>query len=244
MFRYLWRSVATLYLCLFPYFAALAAECARPAYNCAVLCLKQRDFQSAIRILTAELERSPHDLKALNLLGIALTEAGQIDKANSRFTHALALDPHFYPARKNLAVNEFNRKHRTDAEANFDRVLRDKPDDEISHAYLAEIGFENNDCRTALHHYPFAGGVIGQNPPWILHYAECLRREDNLPQAAAVLKTLPQEDAEDRFQGGMMLGRAGAYPQAADLFASARARYSDPYVAGYNQLLMLIKGQN
>jgi tetratricopeptide (TPR) repeat protein len=244
MSRCLWRSVATLYVCLLPCSPALASECAQAAYNCAVLSLKQRDFQSAIRTLTAELERSPRDLKALNLLGIALTEAGQIDKANTRFTHALALDPHFYPARKNLAVNQFNRKHHADAEANFERVLRDKADDEISHAYLAEIGFEKNNCGTALKHYSLAGGLIGQNPPWILHYAECLQKQDNLPQAAAVLNTLPQDDAEDRFQGGMMLGGAGAYPQAAELFASARARYSDPYVAGYNQLLMLTKGQN
>jgi tetratricopeptide (TPR) repeat protein len=39
----------------------------------------------------------------------------------------------------------------------------------------------------------------------------------------------------------LILGRADAYAQAADLFGSARRRYNDPYVAGYNQLLMLIK---
>ena len=177
--RFLWRSVAMLYVCLLPCFPALASECAQTAYDCAVLSLKQRDFRSAIRTLTAELERSPHDLKALNLLGIALTEAGQIDNANTRFTHALTLDPHFYPARKNLAVNQFNLKRRADAEANFERVLRDKPDDQISHAYLAEISFEKNNCGTALKHYSVAGGLIGQNPPWILHYAQCLQRQDD-----------------------------------------------------------------
>ena len=38
-----------------------------------------------------------------------------------------------------------------------------------------------------------------------------------------------------------MLGRADAYAPAAEFFGSARKRYSDPYVAGYNQLLMLVR---
>ena len=42
----------------------------------------------------------------------------------------------------------------------------------------------------------------------------------------------------------MILGRAEAYAPAAEFFASSRKRYSDPYVAGYNQLLMLIKGKS
>ena len=41
-----------------------------------------------------------------------------------------------------------------------------------------------------------------------------------------------------------MLGRAEAYAPAAEFFASSRRHYSDPYVAGYNQLLMLIKGKS
>jgi tetratricopeptide (TPR) repeat protein len=39
-----------------------------------------------------------------------------------------------------------------------------------------------------------------------------------------------------------MLGQARAYADAARFFGSARAGYKDPYVAGYNQVLMLVDG--
>jgi tetratricopeptide (TPR) repeat protein len=42
----------------------------------------------------------------------------------------------------------------------------------------------------------------------------------------------------------LILGRAEAYAPAAGFFASSRKRYSDPYLAGYNQLLMLIRGKS
>ena len=79
----------------------------------------------------------------------------------------------------------------------------------------------------------------------MLHYAAVLCWHRMISsQATAVLKLLPANDGENRFQAGLILGRADAYAPAAEFFASARKRYSDPYVAGYNQLLMLIKGKS
>src|ERR1700693_5251126 len=129
MRRAQWRLVLALSLG-FPLCLSLqAAECARTPYECAISFVEHQNFQDAIRFLNVALQESPHDLKSLNLLGIALTGAGRRDQPNETFKAALDVDPHFYPARKNLAINEFDRKRFAEAAVQFHRVLLDAPED-------------------------------------------------------------------------------------------------------------------
>jgi tetratricopeptide (TPR) repeat protein len=237
----MWRFGVALSFWFLLGLSSQAADCGQTPYDCAVFYIQQGKLEAAIQSLTAALQQSPHDLRAINLLGIALTESGQIKEANRQFQEAIALDPHFYPARKNLAVNQFDEKRFAEAEAQFSRVLRDTPGDPIAHLYLGEISFERKDCGTAVKHYTLGGSRIAQRSQWLMHDAECQLKQNDSAQAAGVLRLLPQDDAADRFQGGFLLGRAGAYLVASELFRSARKGYRDPYIAGYNQLLMLIR---
>jgi Flp pilus assembly protein TadD len=221
-----------------------AADCGSTRYDCALYYIGHHNLPAAIESLNYELQQSPRNLKALNLLGIALTESGSVDQANSKFRDALAVDPNFYPARKNLAVNEFTQHHLTESATDFRRVLQSAPADPIVHVYLAEISFQKKDPTAAIQHYETAGSRIQTNPMWTLHYAQCLAERGNASRATTVLDALPETDADTRFQGGLILGRAAAYSGAAALFASARKSYSDPYLAGYNQLLMLIRAES
>ena len=52
----------------------------------------------AIEILEKILGQSPRDLRALNLLGIALIGSGRRDEASRRFEQAVHVDPRFVPA--------------------------------------------------------------------------------------------------------------------------------------------------
>jgi Flp pilus assembly protein TadD len=214
-------------------------ECAQATDDCAVSYIRHRNFQAAIRSLNEELRQFPKNPTALNLLGIALTESGQTEQANGKFREALTVNPHFYAARKNLAVNEFNSQNFAEAETQFQRVLRDAPGDQVAHIYLAEIRFRKDDFAAAVKYYERGRSRLRQNPTWLLHYAQSLLANNDTDQAKAALQSLPADDAEDRFQAGMILGRAGAYAAAADFFASARAKYSNPDIAAYNHLLML-----
>jgi Flp pilus assembly protein TadD len=69
--------------------------------------------EQAIPVLERLLAQSPSDLNARNLLGIALMNVGRNEEASLaslpslasvQFEKALALDPGFHPALKNLAV--------------------------------------------------------------------------------------------------------------------------------------------
>jgi predicted Zn-dependent protease len=216
-------------------------RCTSSAYECAVSYVERHEFASAIRLLEPTVARSSRDLKAINLLGIALTGAGRIDEANARFREALTIDPAFYPARKNLAINEFNRGRMAEAERHFTEVLARAADDEVAHVHVAEIAFAKKDCAIARAHFEKSGERVRQQAAWSLHYAACLLETGETPNAVAVLDLLPSGDATSLFDAGVLLGQAGARTEAARFFGAARSGYKDPYAAGFNQTLMLVE---
>lgn len=61
-----------------------ASDCGTP-YDCAIAQVQREEFADAIQALERILAKTPGDLKALNLLGIALTGEGKKDAANPRF---------------------------------------------------------------------------------------------------------------------------------------------------------------
>jgi tetratricopeptide (TPR) repeat protein len=236
--------VAVGFLVLLSLSPLLRAEtCGSTRYDCAAFYIENHRLAIAVQVLNDELRVSPGNLKALNLLGIALTESGQVEQANQKFRDALAIDARFYPARKNLAINEFNAHRVKVAAVELQHVLKDSPSDPVAHLYVAEIDYQESNFVVALAHYQKVDARISSNPIWVLHYAHCLVASGKVSQARAVLRSLPVADADDRFQAGLMLARSGAYADAAELFATARNNYADPYVAGYNQLLMLIRAE-
>jgi tetratricopeptide (TPR) repeat protein len=226
--------------------AQTPADCSSSPYDCAVAQVQRREFAPAIRTLERLLGQTPRDLRVLNLLGIALTGAGKPQEANARFQEALAIDPLFAPALRNLAVNEFTLGRPAEARKHFERVLEQAPDDEIAHVHLGEILFDERQYAAALIHYDKGRSRVAQNPRWTLHHATCLLDQKRAPDAIALLDRLPRDDGALWFDAGVVLGRYGAKADAARFFGVARgAGYKDPYVAGYNQTLMLIEaGEN
>lgn len=220
---------------------AAAADCGATAYDCALFHVGRREFAEAVRYLEQRLKAAPRDLKALNLLGIALTGAGRKDAANDRFRAALALDPAFYPALKNLAINEYDSGRTAEARGHFEGVLKLAPADEIANLYLGEIHYAAKRRRAALTHYERSGRRYAQDPQWTLHYGRCLLDARRTKEAVAVLERIPETAGASLFEAGAVLGQAGAPAEAARLFGAARKSYKDPYAAGYNQALMLIE---
>ena len=188
------------------------------------------------------LQQAPTNLKALNLLGIALTGAGKVAEGNAAFEKALAIDARFHPARKNLAINEFNRGRLSVAERQLVRVVAEEDGDEVAHLYLGEIAVQKGACGKAVAHFAKAGRYASSRPDFTLHHGVCLLQTGAITDGVALLETLPPEASAQRFDAAVAIGRAQQYAEAARLFGSVRGSYKDPYAAGYNQLLMLING--
>ncbi|HUG52277.1 MAG TPA: tetratricopeptide repeat protein [Vicinamibacteria bacterium] len=234
-------ALAAAVLAAAPGLAATAADCGPTAYECALFHAGRRDFQAAIPYLEKQLAASPRDLKALNLLGIALTGAGRREAGSDRFREALAVDGGFVPARKNLAVNEYDAGRYAAARQHLEQVLRAAPADEIAHVYLGEIHYRAKRLRAALAHYEKAGERFAQHPLWTLHYGRALIDAGRPRDALAVLDRLPREDGPGLFEAGVALGQVGAHGDAARFFAAARPVHEDPYAAGFNEALMRIE---
>ena len=220
---------------------AQVSNCDLTPYDCALVYIERQDFESTIRYLNQELKQSPQNLKAINLLGIALTGMGKIDQANLQFKKALRINPRFYPALKNLAINEFTLNRRAEAREHFEAVLKYEPENEVTHLYLGDIDFEEKRFTSALEHYEKGRAAAQQNTAFLLRYSECLLREGRGKDALSILYLLPENDAVNGFRAGVILGQAGSYAEAARFFGLARNGYDDPYVAGYNQTLMLVR---
>ena len=220
---------------------AAGAPCSAGPHECAIAHIERQEFTQAIDLLKAVIDRAPRDVRALNLLGIALTSAGQVEDGSAMFLRALALDPAFHAARKNLAINEFTLGRHAVSARHFRRVLAAMPGDETAHLHLAEIEFARNQPARALPHYEQSGERVLSSPDWTVHYAASLLAAGETSRAVQVLDRLPAGAAVHRFEGGVALGRAGAFADAARLFGSARARHPDPIAAGYNEMLMLVE---
>jgi tetratricopeptide (TPR) repeat protein len=227
-------------LAAFPLVTWAADDCNGAApYDCAVALLQKGRFPAAIELLEKLTAESPQNLKALNLLGIALSGAGDLEKANARFRQALEADPAFLPALTNLSVNEFALGHADQAKVGLETVLEHSPNDEVAHVYLGEIAFVVKQFGEAAAHYEKGRTKVY---PVILHYAECLLETGRKDDLSAVLGAIPEEDTKNQFQAGILLGKAGAYLEAAPYFGRARAHANDPHIAAYDQTLMLIRG--
>lgn len=152
---------------------ASAAYCGPTPFDCALYYVGRRGFSSAIRYLEQTLKRSPRDHKALNLMGIAFTASGEIQEANQQFNKALRVNPGFWPALKNLAINELTLKQTAQGKDDFTKYLKYDPQDEVANLSLAEIAFEENQCETALEHYEKSRTRIVNDTVLILHDAQC-----------------------------------------------------------------------
>jgi tetratricopeptide (TPR) repeat protein len=125
-------------------------------YQTAVAQVRQGKYAAAIPLLEQILTRAPADLKARNLLGIALMSSGRKTEASAQFQKALATDPRFHPALKNLAVNELAMGRVKDAKAHFEQAAVLAPVDAVTHFHLGQIYFNEQRYADAESHFALA----------------------------------------------------------------------------------------
>lgn len=126
------------------------------AYSAAVAHVREGRFTTAIPILETLLAGTPGDLKARNLLGIALMSAGRRGDANAQFQKALGIDPRFHPALKNLAVNELAMGRVKDAKEHFAGAAVLVPQDPVVRFHLGQFRLDEGRYKEAAAHFEAA----------------------------------------------------------------------------------------
>ena len=217
----------------------------QPAYTEAAAYVQQARYDLAIPLIEKILASSPRDLKARNLLGIALLSSGRKAEAGVQFQKALEIDPGFRPALKNLAVTEMELDRQKPAKAHFEQLLKLVPNDPVAHLYMGEISFTEHRYGDAVAHYEQSGGQHLKSPAVTLHYARSLVESGKAAVAQQVLEQLPPgSDAESHFDAGMLLAGAKRYDAAARQFQLAQNGYPDQYQVGFNLIVALVESHN
>jgi tetratricopeptide (TPR) repeat protein len=215
--------------------APVVAAAAPETYSQAEALVRQGQWDQGIDLLHQLLKAEPANLKALNLLGIALTGKGDLPAADREFQHAIRIDPHFSPALKNLAINEFTQKNVAGAERHFTAALVLSPNDPVIHAYLGHIAFSHHQYAKAASQLEKSGNLT-HDPSVATELAESWLQTNQQQRAIDLLNSLDPKTLSPRqqFTLGLALAQHDRYDRAIPFFEAVKTAYPDSYDAAFN----------
>jgi tetratricopeptide (TPR) repeat protein len=180
--------------------AILALSCAMafaqvpdPQFSAAVQQLQQRNFAQAVGLAQNALAKTPKDCRWLTLRGMALNGSGRQQEALASFQHAAEYCPKYLPALEGMAQIQYAQRS-PQAIATLEHILALRPGDETTHAMLAALYWQKNDCEHALEHFAEGGQIVENDPTAQSEYGLCL------------LETGKAQQAEELFQRAVQRG--------------------------------------
>jgi Flp pilus assembly protein TadD len=229
-----WRALVWLVV-LVSVEASAAAQEPR-AYLQAQTLIREGRFDEGLALLQSLPEAARRNPKTLNLFGIALTGKGELLAANRRFLDALKVRPDFYPALKNLAVNEFDLGKLDRAERHLTRASRLVSGDPVVHSLLGRIALGRKDCAEASGHLAQAGSLLAADPALGIDLVQCQLQAGKDQDALVTLLRIETGRAPLALQFALAVALAerGHVDQALPLFEAVRAQDPSSYDATFD----------
>ena len=147
--------------------------------------LRNRDFEMALTLSQAALEKQPGDYRIWTLRGIALAGTGKLGSALTAYKHALKVSPNYLPALEGAAQSEFQLGYDA-ARPLLLRVLAQLPEDSTSNEMLAVLEFRSGNCNDAVEHFGKAAAAIASQPTALTQYGWCLDKLNRNDEAMSV----------------------------------------------------------
>ena len=171
-------------------------------YEQAAASIQKGQAANAVRILEPHLKQFPQDLKALTLMGMAVSAGGRREEGNRYYLQALKVSSSFAPALKNLAGNELALGRSADARTHFERLLILTPADPAVRLGLAQASMETGEASRA---WEVLEGMPADAPA-AAHFAagELLAKLERYPAAARQFE-LAQKGDQDSYEAGFNL---------------------------------------
>lgn len=135
--------------------------------------LNVHDFKGANDLSDAVLAKEPRNYSVWTLRGMAIAGEGNLLKALDSYERALKLAPAYLPALEGAAQTEF-QLGRPSARTLLNRILEQRPDDQITHTLLGTLDFRVGACAEAVGHFGKAERVIAIQPKALTEYGTCL----------------------------------------------------------------------
>ena len=159
--------------------------------------LRNRQFQTALRLTTEGLAKTPRDYRLWTLRGIAYSNLHRQQEALSAYDRALSLSPGYVPALEGAAQIEYETRGAR-AVALLQQLLSADPENPTTHAMLAVLSYEQKDCAAALPHFERSLSLIVAEPLAYGEYGACLYRTGQYNQATEIFARLLELHPENR----------------------------------------------
>ena len=178
-------------------------------------------------------KQNPNDVKVLNMIGATLCLRNRTQDSIPYFEKALTIDQNFSPARKNLALAEFNLGRYEKAKWHWLNLHETPTLRPQASLFLGMIASEQRRHKDAVRYFEQAGDLIHNQPQSLIGFARSLEHEVNPKRADDLLGMLRRRSdltASDYADIAVLLSARGHHEEAlADL---ARAKQLDPRLPG------------
>ncbi len=195
--------------------------------------LRAGRVDEALAHFEAVLRGNPDDLAALNMVGAILCIKNEPADSIPYFERALQIAPDFSPARKNLAIAEFELDRHEAAEAHFRRLLAVSDTRLQASLFLGLIASEAGRHEEAIGLLEGAGELIGSQPRALVAHARSLEAIGMAGRSQEILATVRARDdlaAPDLVDAAQVAAALGRYEEALDDLD--RAESLDPGLRG------------
>jgi Flp pilus assembly protein TadD len=209
---------------------------AADAYTKAETLIRHGQSDQGIAALQPILRAEPRNLKARNLLGIALTQQGDLLAANREFSRALQIDPRFYPALQNLAANEFTLKDFVASERHFLQAAKLAPGNPAVNSFLGKLAFKRGDFAAAVPRLQKASQLFDQEPALAVALVQSYFEIGEDSDALATLAKIDSQKTPTRaqFQLALVLAQHGHFAEATPYFETVQSQFPGSYDVGFN----------
>jgi tetratricopeptide (TPR) repeat protein len=185
------------------------------ASSCAAADLQQ--------LLRAHQER-PGDWKIAHETALAYTERNQFSEAAAFYRKALAANPGFLPAQKNLAVVLWFAGRHAESERLFRQLIARIPNDPVPHLYLGLADHNGNRHADAHRHFAAAGALALENPDVLPEVVgSYLAVKDKSVLAVAAAQLAAARDVQLSLRTAAAMDRFGAAEAAWSTYREALA---------------------
>jgi tetratricopeptide (TPR) repeat protein len=162
--------------------------------------LRAREFDAAVELARAALQKSPNNAELWTLQGVALLNKGENKDSLAAFRRAIQLSPRDANALAGAAQIEYQADD-PEAVTLLTRLLQLRPEDPTAHAMIAVLEYRRGKCVAAAQHFAQASEIINSQLDGLHAYATCLVRLKKLDQAEEVFQralALRPDDARER----------------------------------------------
>ncbi len=217
-----------------------ARQQVRGAYQRGMELLQEKRYRDALEQFRLVQQNDPRSPQGPGGEGIALALMGKPQEAMEALKRALALDPTFWVAQRELGIVYWSENLKEEAVRELEPVITLHPDDGPVDVILGQYKFGHADYEQALTYLSRVPGQVGADPHLSLIVAEAQLKTGQTAEAGTTLKRLvgrTELTNEQSFKLAWLLGQAKLFKPAIVVFRHLPPEYPDEFRRNYGLAL-------